>query len=84
MVIDQAQITTIAIRKDFRGYGLGQLLLKYVMDYASHSCEVMSLEVRIDNVIAQHVYTNLGFQFGVNVKLLWRRRGCNGNVGELK
>ena len=34
------------------------------MDYASHSCEVMSLEVRIDNVIAQHVYTNLGFQFG--------------------
>lgn len=64
MVIDQAQITTIAIRKDFRGYGLGQLLLKYVMDYASHSCEVMSLEVRIDNVIAQHVYTNLGFQFG--------------------
>ena len=55
MVIDQAQITTIAIRKDFRGY---------VMDYASHSCEVMSLEVRIDNVIAQHVYTNLGFQFG--------------------
>jgi GNAT superfamily N-acetyltransferase len=37
MVIDQAQITTIAIRKDSRGYGLGQLLLKYVMDYASHS-----------------------------------------------
>ena len=56
IVIDQAQITTIAITEQFRGYGLGQLLLKYVMNYASHKCEVMSLEVRIDNIVAQHVY----------------------------
>lgn len=34
------------------------------MDYARHTCEVMSLEVRVNNVVAQHVYTNLGFQFG--------------------
>ena len=31
LVVDQAQITTIAISKAFRGYGLGQLLLKYAM-----------------------------------------------------
>ena len=30
IVIDQAQITTVAIKEQFRGYGLGQLLLKYV------------------------------------------------------
>lgn len=64
IVIDQAQITTVAIRKDYRGYGLGQLLLKYVMDFASTTCDIMSLEVRVTNNVAQHVYTNLGFQFG--------------------
>lgn len=58
IVIDQAQITTIAIKESFRDYGLGQLLLNYVMDYARHTCDVMSLEVRITNVIAQHVYKN--------------------------
>ncbi|MGW9857375.1 [ribosomal protein S18]-alanine N-acetyltransferase [Staphylococcus hominis] len=64
IVIDQAQITTIAIKESFRGYGLGQLLLNYVMDYARHTCDVMSLEVRITNVVAQHVYKKLGFQYG--------------------
>lgn len=64
IVIDQAQITTIAIKEPFRDYGLGQLLLNYVMDYARHTCDVMSLEVRIANVIAQHVYKKLGFQYG--------------------
>ena len=43
---------------------MGQLLLNYVMDYARHTCEVMSLEVRITNVVAQHVYKKLGFQYG--------------------
>lgn len=64
IVIDQAQITTITIKESFRDYGLGQLLLNYVMDYARHTCDVMSLEVRITNVIAQHVYKKLGFQYG--------------------
>ena len=64
IVIDKAQITTIAIKESCRGYGLGQLLLNYVMDYARHTCEVMSLEVRITNVVAQHVYKKLGFQYG--------------------
>ena len=30
----------------------------------------MSLEVRLDNVVAQHVYQNLGFEYG-GKKLLW-------------
>ena len=64
IVIDQAQITTVAITYQFRGFGLGQLLLEYVKNYASHTCEVMSLEARIGNEIAQHVYKNLGFQYG--------------------
>lgn len=31
----------------------------------------MSLEVRLDNVVAQHVYQNLGFEYGGKEKLLW-------------
>ncbi|WP_373316346.1 ribosomal protein S18-alanine N-acetyltransferase [Staphylococcus marylandisciuri] len=64
LVIDQAQITTIAIKKEKRGCGLGQLLLRYAMQYAQTKCDTMSLEVRVDNTIAQHVYKNLGFKYG--------------------
>ncbi len=70
-MIDQAQITTVAIDESYRGYGLGQLLLKYAMSYVQTKCEVMSLEVRVDNEIAQHVYTNLAFNMVVSEKLLW-------------
>ena len=49
------------------------------------SCDVMSLEVRIDNDVAQHVYRNLGFQNGGKRKeLLWRRRGRISHVGEFE
>ncbi|HCG2298100.1 TPA: ribosomal protein S18-alanine N-acetyltransferase [Staphylococcus aureus] len=64
IVIDQAQITTVAIDDNYRGYGLGQMLLKYGINYASHTCDVMSLEVRVNNKVAQHAYENLGFQYG--------------------
>lgn len=64
IVLDNAQITTIAIDEQYRGYGLGQLLLKYVIDYVQEECEALSLEVRVDNYVAQHVYQNLGFQYG--------------------
>ena len=64
IVVDQAQITTVAIDNAYRGYGLGQLLLKYAMNYAQTKCEVMSLEVKVENAVARHVYTNLGFQYG--------------------
>ena len=36
----------------------------------SHTCEVMSLEVRLDNVVAQHVYQNLGFEYGGKRKII--------------
>ncbi|MEI5740092.1 GNAT family N-acetyltransferase, partial [Paracoccus pantotrophus] len=55
---------TVAIDDNYRGYGLGQMLLKYGINYASHTCDVMSLEVRVNNKVAQHVYENLGFQYG--------------------
>lgn len=64
IVIDQAQVTNIAIDPTYRGLGLGQLLMQYAMQYATHTCDMMSLEVRIENDIAQHIYSKLGFQYG--------------------
>ncbi|MCH8648090.1 ribosomal protein S18-alanine N-acetyltransferase [Staphylococcus lugdunensis] len=63
-VLDQAQVTTVAVSEIYRNLGLGQLLLKYGMTYAARTCDTMSLEVRVDNIIAQHVYEKLGFQYG--------------------
>ncbi|MCS4486969.1 ribosomal protein S18-alanine N-acetyltransferase [Staphylococcus americanisciuri] len=64
IVVDQAQITTVAVAPEYRGYGLGQLLLNYVKNFASAIATMMSLEVRENNLVAQHVYKKLGFQYG--------------------
>src|SRR5699024_6412712 len=60
IVIDQAQVTTVAIDETYRGYGLGQLLLKYAMNYVRSKCKIMRLEVRVDNAVADNVDRNLG------------------------
>lgn len=63
-VIDQAQITTVAVTEKMHGYGLGKLIVEYAMNFARQTCEVMSLEVRIENSIARRVYESLGFNYG--------------------
>lgn len=64
IVIDQAQITTVAIDETMRGKGYGKLLLEYVMNYARLTCEMMSLEVREENLTARHLYESFGFTYG--------------------
>lgn len=64
IVIDQAQITTISVDESYRSNGIGQLLLEYVMNYASTTCTTMSLEVRIENKAARHIYEKAGFTYG--------------------
>ena len=48
---------------EFEQQIIGYLGLWIVIDQA-HTCDVMSLEVRVNNKVAQHVYENLGFQYG--------------------
>jgi len=64
IVIDQAQITTVAIREDKRGMGLSKILLEYIMNYARLTCEMMSLEVREENAAARALYEKMGFSYG--------------------
>jgi len=64
MVIDQSQITTIAIAKHARGNGLGNALLKYVKEYAAEQSDFLSLEVSVDNEPAMKLYEKEDFKYG--------------------
>ncbi|MFJ8089960.1 ribosomal protein S18-alanine N-acetyltransferase [Lysinibacillus sp. NPDC095746] len=65
MVIDAAQITNVAVIEAARGRGIGEGLMREVMRIARvHTMEVMSLEVRVTNTVAQNLYRKLDFQDG--------------------
>ncbi|WP_100330106.1 ribosomal protein S18-alanine N-acetyltransferase [Bacillus xiapuensis] len=65
LVLDESQITNIAVLPDFRGKGFGEKLLVHVMKTAREKgAATMSLEVRISNKPAQSLYKKLGFQPG--------------------
>ncbi|RHW32372.1 ribosomal-protein-alanine N-acetyltransferase [Lysinibacillus yapensis] len=65
LVIDAAQITNVAVIESARGLGIGEGLMREAMNIAKdHDIDVMSLEVRVSNVVAQNLYRKLGFQDG--------------------
>ncbi|MDM5250520.1 ribosomal protein S18-alanine N-acetyltransferase [Lysinibacillus sp. G4S2] len=65
MVIDAAQITNVAVIEAARGRGIGEGLMREAIRIAGeHDMEVMSLEVRVTNTVAQNLYRKLHFQDG--------------------
>ncbi|REK71469.1 ribosomal protein S18-alanine N-acetyltransferase [Paenibacillus paeoniae] len=63
VIMDEAHITNIAVRSDLRGKGLGHLLLEQLQRTAVFfGAARMTLEVRVSNEIAQHLYRKYGFQ----------------------
>lgn len=65
LVIDAAQITNVAVVETERGQGIGEELMREAMRIAREAkMDVMSLEVRVTNVVAQNLYRKLGFQDG--------------------
>ena len=70
LVIDDAHVTNVAIRKDLRGQGLGEKLMRALIQLAADSGMIwMTLEVRRSNAAAQGLYRKLGF-----VDVGWRKR----------
>ena len=70
LVIDEAHVTNVAIRKDLRGQGLGEKLMRALIQLAADSGMIwMTLEVRRSNAAAQGLYRKLGF-----VDVGWRKR----------
>ena len=62
MMVDEAHITTLAIDPEFRGQGLGELLLVATTELSRvEGAKMMTLEVRQSNAVAQRLYEKYGF-----------------------
>lgn len=60
--VDEAHITNIAVRPEFRRQGLGRLLVREVLKLAAlQGCVRATLEVRPSNTAALSLYESLGF-----------------------
>jgi [ribosomal protein S18]-alanine N-acetyltransferase len=63
MIFEEAHITNIAVRADWRGQGVGEELTRALIQYAANlGVKYMTLEVRKSNGIAQAMYRKLGFE----------------------
>ncbi|MBP1948290.1 ribosomal protein S18-alanine N-acetyltransferase [Virgibacillus litoralis] len=61
LVIDDAQITNIAVTPKYRGYKLGEKLFLYIIEQAIQlGTKRLSLEVRMSNKVAQRMYRKFG------------------------
>jgi [ribosomal protein S18]-alanine N-acetyltransferase len=63
LMVDEAHVTSVAVRPEFRGRGLGQLLMLALFEVAlQRSARWVTLEVRMSNKGAQALYKKLGFR----------------------
>lgn len=86
LVIDEADITNIAITKSYRGKGYGRKLLMEAMNHVfMANYQAITLEVRESNQTAIHLYEETGFEIeGVrknfydnpteNALIMWKRK----------
>lgn len=59
----EAQVITFAVAPPFRRRGIGEAVMRHVLEYAArHGCELATLEVRAGNIPAQRLYRKLGFE----------------------
>lgn len=62
ILFDDAQVTTIATRKEYRHQHIAlQLMEAMIQDCEDKQCSMISLEVRVSNQAAIKLYEKLGF-----------------------
>ncbi len=62
VILDECHITNIAVEESERGKGTGRLLTQALLQYVSNlGAAYATLEVRVSNARAQHLYASLGF-----------------------
>ena len=60
---DEAHIVSVGVRSDYRGFGIGELLLIGAIEQAQRRrMQAVTLEVRVSNYVAQNLYKKYGFQ----------------------
>ena len=61
-VLDEGEITTFAVDKEFRGMGYGKSLIEHLLMYEkSNNISKIFLEVRENNISARKLYEKTGF-----------------------
>lgn len=85
-IVEEAHITLLGIDPEYRGQGLGELLLSHLLLQAHNwSLERATLEVRASNTTAINLYQKMGFEIAGRRKdyypippedalILWRSR----------
>lgn len=77
MVAGEAQIYNIAVAPEFRREGIGEALLRHMIEKAEDGgCTLVTLEVRGGNEAAMELYHKLGF------REVGRRKGYYSKGGE--
>ena len=62
VILDESHITNIAVAEAERGQGIGRRLGEALMKYLSNlGASYTTLEVRVSNERAQHLYESVGF-----------------------
>lgn len=65
IIFEDAQITNIAVHKDYRGKKIGEKLFGFALSYSyQQGAQKLSLEVRPSNVVAKTMYRKFGLQKG--------------------
>ncbi|MHB0858976.1 MAG: ribosomal protein S18-alanine N-acetyltransferase [Anaerolineae bacterium] len=77
MMLEEAHICTLALRPEWRGRNLGELLLASLIEESyQRDAQFITLEVRVSNTVAQNLYKKYGFQH------TGRRKGYYSDNGE--
>ena len=77
LMVDEAHLTSIAVKETHRRHGIGELLLVSMIDLAMRlKAQVVTLETRVSNVSAQALYEKYGFS------ITGMRRGYYSDDGE--
>lgn len=77
LMVDESHISTIATHPDWRGRGIGELLLLAMLDRSAEiGANIVTLEVRVSNSAAQALYTKYRFE------IAGRRKGYYSDNGE--
>lgn len=62
-LLDEAEILDVAVDGNFRGRGIGRILVRWAVDFCRrHAAIVLRLEVRVGNDEAIALYRRLGFR----------------------
>lgn len=81
--VDQSEILTIVVDPGRRGQGLGKEILAQAERVArERGAEIMFLDVAADNLSAQVLYQNTGYQ-RCGTRKAYYRRGHNGSDGRV-